>query len=137
MSPSHETFTICERRDQPRNDQRQDEVTLALCAGDKTVELDAACDGKRGGGMTVGQRADDFEALADGRQFVAAQKRPQRLDLVLRPIAEIGERAVLDPLAVAIALARQDGRGESRLRTMVTDVGGANRNDSLLSRLFT
>src|SRR5205807_7979622 len=98
------------RLDQPGYDQRDDEIALALCTGDETIELDAASNGERRGDVTVGQRADDFETVAGQHQLVAAQQRAQRLHFLLWPTAEIGERAVLDLFAVAIALAQQHRR---------------------------
>ena len=60
--------------------------------------------------MAVRQRALDPKLVRrdDGR--LALQHPAKRLDLGVRPIREIGERARLHLAAVAIALAQQNGR---------------------------
>src|SRR5713101_3193593 len=55
------------------------------------------------------QAAQDAQRLLIRRGHrLVAQHPPQRLDLRRRPIRQIGQRALLDLVAVAIAFAQQD-----------------------------
>ena len=51
---------------------------------------------------------DRQRVLGLGHGDAAAQQRAQALDKLLRPTAEVGEGALLDPIPLAIALAEQD-----------------------------
>src|SRR5580692_3171051 len=74
------------------------------------VELEPAHRPERGGDVAVRQRAGDLEALGSQRRQGLAGKHPaQAVDLRLRPVGDVGERARLDLAALAIALAQEDG----------------------------
>src|SRR5512132_2691251 len=59
--------------------------------------------------MTVRQRPLDREAVGGDHKRLAAQHPPQRLDLRLRPIRQIGERPGLHFAVLAPALTQEYG----------------------------
>ena len=61
--------------------------------------------------MTVRTRANDVKGLADiADDTVAFEHGSESLNLVLRPVGEIRDGALLDLSVLAPALAKQDGR---------------------------
>jgi hypothetical protein len=59
--------------------------------------------------MAVRQGAFDDEGLIGCDQALAPQDPAQGLDLVRRPVGEVGQRRLADHFALAPALAQQDG----------------------------
>src|SRR5262249_35335063 len=81
------------------------------------VEPEPAHRPERGGDMAVRQRAGDREALfAERNEPLPGQHPPQALDLGLRPIGDVGERARLNLALFAIALTKQHGRRRIAVR---------------------
>ena len=65
---------------------------------------------EHGGDVAMRQRTGDLGALGGERNTNLSGEHPaQALDLGLRPIGDVGERARLDLAALAIAFAQQDG----------------------------
>ena len=106
------------RLDDPRHDHRQDQLGRTVRPlRQHLVEPEPAHRPERRGDMAVPQRAGDLEALfADRHEGLAGQHPAQALDLRLRPIGDIGQRARLDLAALAIALAQQDGGARITVR---------------------
>ena len=99
------------RLDDPRHDHGQDQLGPALrSVRQHLVEPEPAHRPEHGGDVAVRQRAGDLEALgAERHEGLPGQHPAQAVDLRLRPIGDVGERARLDLAALAIALAQQDG----------------------------
>ena len=98
--------------EQPGDDQCENEIALASrrAAREQVIKADPTRGGQRGEDMAVRQGAADFEAALAGRdEFVAAQRGAQRLDFLVRPGGEIGQRAGFDLAVLAVALAEEDG----------------------------
>ena len=104
------------RLDDPRHDHRQDQLGRTVRPlRQHLVEPEPAHRPERRGDMAVPQRAGDLEALfAERHEGLPGQHPAQALDLRLRPIRDVGERARLDLAALAIALAQQDGGAANR-----------------------
>ena len=106
------------RRDDPRHDHGQDQLGppfRPLRQG--LVEPEPTRRPERGGDVAVRQRARDLEARGGARRQGLAGERPaQAVDLRLRPVRDVGERARPDLAALAIALAQQDGRRRIAVR---------------------
>ena len=95
--------------EESRHDQRQGQPPPALrAARQQPLQPDLPRRPQRRQHVPVGQRTHDLQPRARRHQRLAAQHRPQRLDLGGRPLAQIGERAVPDLGAVAKALPQQD-----------------------------
>ena len=99
------------RRNQPRHDHRDDEVTTTVASRpEQTIESDVAQGAEYGRDMAVRQRAAHHDGLLTGRRdFPALEQRAQAFDDLGRPIGQIGDRALFDFSAVAIALSQQNG----------------------------
>ena len=99
------------RRNQPRHDHRDDEVTTTVASRpEQTIESDVAQGAEYGRDMAVRQRAAHHDGLLTGRRdFPALEQRAQAFDDLGWPIGQIGDRALFDFSAVAIALSQQDG----------------------------
>ena len=104
------------RLDDPRHDHGEDQLGPALRPlRQHLVEPEPAHRPEHGGDMAVRQRAGDLEALGGERhEGLPGQHPAQALDLRLRPVGDVGERARLDLAALAIALAQQDGGRRNR-----------------------
>ncbi len=89
--------------------QRHLSVRLPTALGQEPVEPELAQRAQRRRNMTMRQAAQDAQRLLIRRSHrLVAQYPTQGLDLHRRPIRQIGERALLDLVAVAIAFAQQD-----------------------------
>src|SRR5208337_4528638 len=99
------------RLDDPRHDHGEDQPGPALRSlRQRLVEPEPAHRPEHGGDVTVRQRAGDLEALGSERHERLAGEHPaQAVDLLIRPVGDIGERARLDLASLAIALTQQDG----------------------------
>src|SRR5512144_290020 len=98
------------RLDHARDDQCQDQLGKPLGPPrQQAVETDRAHRAEHRRHMTVRQRALDREAVAGNDKRLAAQHPPQRLDLRLRPIRQIGEPPGLYFATLAPALPQEDG----------------------------
>ena len=99
------------RLDDPRHDHGEDQPGPPLRSlRQRLVEPEPAHRPEHGGDVAVRQRADDLEALgAERHEGLPGQHPAQALDLRLRPIGDVGERARLDLAPLAIALAQEDG----------------------------
>ena len=86
------------RLDDPRHDHGEDQLGPPLRPlRQHLVEPEPAHRPEHRGDMAVRQRAGDLEALgAERRQGLAGQHPAQAVDLRLRPIGDVGERARLD-----------------------------------------
>ncbi len=98
------------------DDRRQHQVAAAPTGrtarafAEQLRQAEGAGDPEDGGDMAVRQRALDRQRLLGlGHGDTAAQQRAQPLDELLRPTAEVGERALLDLAPLAITLTQQDG----------------------------
>jgi hypothetical protein len=99
------------RLDDPRHDHGHDQLGPALrSVRQHLVEPEPAHRPEHGGDVAMRQRTGDLEALGGERHKNLSGEHPaQTLDLGLRPIGDVGERARLDLAALAIAFAQQDG----------------------------
>ena len=99
------------RFDDPGDDHGEDQPGPALrSVRQRLVEPEPAQRPERGGDMAMRQRAGDLEALGSERHEGLVGEYPaQAVDLRLRPVGEVGERAGLDLAFLAIALAQEDG----------------------------
>jgi len=100
------------RLDDPRHDHGQDQLGPALGSlRQHLVEPEPAQRPEHGRDVAMRQRTGDLEALGGERHKGLSGQHPAKaIDLGLRPIGDVGERARLDLAAFAIALAQQDGR---------------------------
>jgi hypothetical protein len=100
-------------RNQPRHDHGDDQIAAAVTnRSQQPIETNLSQCAEYGRDMAVGQRALDRDGLLAGRQHGATlEQGAQTFDQGRRPVAEIEQRAFLDLVAVAIALAQQDGGG--------------------------
>lgn len=103
-------------RNHPVHDQRQRQVVAAPARAPAATlalqlhQADPLGSAKHCGDMAMGQRTAEGQRLVRPRQrHAAAQQRAQVLDQRLRPICEVGDRALLDLAAGAIAFALQKG----------------------------
>ena len=116
------------RLDQAGNDhgdaQRHLGLGLPATLRQQPIKPELAQGPQRRRDMAVGQTALHRQRLAADRRYgVAAQHAAQRLDLRTRPIRQIGERALADLVAVAIALPQKDRRRRVAIRNAL-DVHG-------------
>ena len=82
------------RLEHPGDDQRQRQSGLALRAlRQQAREAELAGHPEHHGDMAVRQRAQDLEALHRRREPLALEHPPQRLDLGVRPLREVGKGA--------------------------------------------
>ena len=83
------------RRNQPRHDHRDDEVTTTVATRpEQTIESDVAQGAEYGRDMAVRQCAAHHDGLLTGRRdFPALEQRAQASDDLGRPIGQIGDRA--------------------------------------------
>jgi hypothetical protein len=93
------------------NDHGQDQLGPALrSVRQRLVKPEPAHRPEHGGDVAVRQRAGDLEGLgSQRRQGLAGEHPAQAVNLRLRPVEDVGERARLDLAALAIALAQEDG----------------------------
>jgi hypothetical protein len=100
----------CRLKD-PRHDHGQRQLCQPLWrASQQLIELKLPRHAQDGGHMAVGQRALDLSLPLPQAANLAFQQPAQRLNLGVRPVCEVGERARFDFAAVAIAFAQQHGR---------------------------
>jgi len=94
------------RRNQPRHDHRDDEVAAAIPdRPEQAIETNVAQRAEGGRHMPMRQRAAHHDGLLTGRRDrPALEQRAQPFDNFRRPIGQVGDRALLDLSAVAIAL---------------------------------
>ena len=59
---------------------------------------------------------DDLEQRVGGREGLIAEHSAQEVNLLGRPLGQIGQGAVLDRAALAVALPQQNGRGRAAIR---------------------
>ena len=106
------------RLDDPRHDHGEDQLGPPLRPlRQGLVEPEPAHNPEHRGDVAVRQRPGDLEALGGERQQGLAREHPaQAVDLRLRPMGDVGERARLDLAAHSIALAQQDGRRRIAVR---------------------
>ena len=106
------------RLDDPSHDHGENQPGPPLrSVRQHLVEPEPAHRPERGGDMAVRQRAGDREALfAERNERLPGQHPPQALDLGLRPIGDVGERARLNLALLAIALTKQHGRRRIAVR---------------------
>ena len=105
------------RCDDPVDDERHHQVAIAPArrsAAPFAQQLRQAellrC-AEHGGDMAMRQRPADGQCLVGpGQGYTTAQQRAQPLHQLLRPIGQVGERALLDLAVRAVALPQQDGR---------------------------
>ncbi len=101
------------RIDQARHDHRDAQRDLApglpAALRQQAVETELAQGAQPRRHMPVRQAAQQPQALIARRESLAAQNPAQRVDLAQRPMREIRQRPLLDFVALAIALAQQDG----------------------------
>jgi hypothetical protein len=99
------------RRNQAGHDHGDDEIAGAVTGGtENAIKADVAQRAEHRGDMAVWQGAAHDDALLVGRCSGAAlEQRAQSLDELAWPIREVRNGALLDPRAVPIALAQQDG----------------------------
>jgi hypothetical protein len=84
--------------------------------------------------MAVRQGALDRQrVLGLGHGDAAAQQGAQALDKLLRPTAEVGKCALLDPAPLAIAFAEQDGGARIPVRNAFDMHDISNHHQSLES----
>ena len=97
------------RLDHPRHDQGQSQPGQPprLVRG-KLMQPELARHAEHRGHVAVRQRALDPQLLGWRDQLLALQNPAQRIDPVSRPMRQVGQRARLDLVARAIALAQQD-----------------------------
>lgn len=101
------------RIDDPGGDHGQDKVATAVAAGSQHgVEADFPRGAERGGGVPVRQGAGDGEGVAvRGDDDAAFQHAAQPFDVGRSPMGEVTERAFTNLAAIAVAFAKEDGRG--------------------------
>jgi hypothetical protein len=97
------------------NNQRLDEVSLSAGFGTKrTLEATATERSQNRGHVTVLATGYDLERSVQriGKRYTLFPEDPlEELDLLRLPAREIGQGAVLDLAAFAVALPEKDGRG--------------------------
>jgi hypothetical protein len=88
--------------------------TEAIGRGDtgvNTVEPELAQHAERGRDMAVGQATHELEVRARlVRRILVAQQPAQRFDLAVRPMRDVGQRALPDLAVLAISLPQQKSR---------------------------
>src|SRR5580693_3313104 len=99
------------RFNDPRHYHGEDQLGPALRSlRQRFVEPEPAHRPEHGGDVAVRQRTGDLEALgSERREGLAGEHPAQAVDLRLRPVGDVGERARLNLAALAIALAQEDG----------------------------
>ena len=92
------------------DDQRQGQLGKPLRpARQQPVETHVAHQAEHRGNVTMRQRPLDLTPIRRREKRLAAQHPPERLDLGIRPVREVGERAALDLAALAPVLAQEHG----------------------------
>ena len=86
--------------DEPLRNHGDDEITLpASLGGEERIEADRMDRPEDGLDMAVGQGTFDPERLFRADQELSPQEPPEGIDLLARPVGEIGERPLTDLLA--------------------------------------
>ena len=106
------------RGEDAADDQGDRELAAALAGrAEQAVEADLAQRAEHGGDVTMRQRADDAQRCLPGRDDGAAlEQGTQPFDQLARPVGQIEQGPLSDPVAVAIALAQQDRRRRRAVR---------------------
>ncbi len=101
-----------DRADQAYDDHGDDEIAAAIAGRSQhPVEADPAQRAERRRDVAVRQRPFDGDGgLARRPDGAALEQRPQSLDPLTRPVAEVEQGPLLDLVTLAIALAQEDGR---------------------------
>jgi hypothetical protein len=98
------------RRDDAARDHRRNKIALARrLAIDQLVEPQPPHGDAHRLDMPMRQRADAVKAAACGRKLLALEHQPDGLSLFQRKRRQVGDGALPDALALADALAQQDG----------------------------
>lgn len=105
------------RADQTLDDHRETQLTLPRARPvEQPRKLEPPRHRKRRLDMACRQRTLDLERLAGGDQALAAQRRPDQLDQLVRQMGEIRQRLLLDLAALAVG-APQQVRGVDTIAT--------------------
>ena len=114
------------RRNQAGDDHGDDQIAAAMTGRPKhAIETDAAQCAQHSRDVTMRQGAAHDDGLLFGRRNLAAlQQRAQAFDDLARPIGQIGDGALFDLAAVAIAFPQQDRRRRIPVRHRF-DIHGA------------
>ena len=115
--------------DHPRDDEGQGELGKPLrLARQKSIKPELVSHAKDGGDMAMRRRALDLDTVGRRDQLLILEEAPQGIDLGVRPMREIGERARLHLVALAIAFAQQDGRWRIAIRDASDEHGQENHS---------
>lgn len=96
--------------EQPVDDHGQDEIPLAGALGrDQGLQSEFSDRPQDGIDMAMREAANRREEVAGTDERLVAQQPAQGINLVLRPVGEVGQGAFADLLALAPAFAEQDG----------------------------
>ena len=77
---------------------------------DESRKLEAAEGLKDGLDVTVGEGAFDDEEFIGVNERDVLEDEAEKLDLILRPVGDVGDGAFADAFALAPAFAQEDGR---------------------------
>src|SRR5450631_1113292 len=112
------------RIEQPHHHQGGDERhharSLSLALRQQIVKAELAQHAERGRDMAVGQATHELEVRARlVRRILVAQQPAQRFDLAIRPMRDVGQRALLDLAVLAISLPQQKSRWRCPIRNPI------------------
>ena len=103
--------------DHSRNDEGQGELGKPLrLARQKAIKPELVSHAKDGGHMAMRRRALNLDTVSRRNQLLILEEAPQSIDLGVRPMREIGERARLHLVALAIAFPQEDRRRRIAIR---------------------